>query len=116
MSGLAYVLANWKTVAAVLASLTLAATLHGLISLRSDNAALQARLADSAAVADSLRRDAEANRAALAAREAENRALAESHARDMAALRSAFASTPEACAWSEQRIPDPVLEALVCGR
>ncbi|MDR1040258.1 MAG: hypothetical protein LBR80_08860, partial [Deltaproteobacteria bacterium] len=80
-----------------------------------ENADLRASLKASQVRAASLEYDLKANMAALVEREADNRELARRYDKDLAALRAAFAATPEACAWSEDKIPDSVLEALGCG-
>ncbi|MDR3154283.1 MAG: hypothetical protein LBW85_08460 [Deltaproteobacteria bacterium] len=116
MAALSFLAAHWKTVAAFAVALFLAAALHEVVSLKTANEALQSQAAELSAKAQRLSADLARNRKALEDREAENRALAERHEADMAALRGAFASDPESCAWSGEKIPDSVLEALGCAR
>ncbi|MDR2611677.1 MAG: hypothetical protein LBG06_02170, partial [Deltaproteobacteria bacterium] len=77
---------------------------------------LRNSLADTRAQVLSLSASLEANRRALVSREAENLALAAERAQAREALKAAYGSSEEACAWSGERIPDAVLEALGCAR
>jgi hypothetical protein len=116
MSILAYLLKHWKTVAAGAAAFALTAVLLQLVTLRRENEALQAQVATVTVQAERLAVSLAGNQKALVEREADNKALAERHAKDLAALRAAFAQDPEACSWSQEKIPEAVLEALGCAR
>jgi hypothetical protein len=83
-------------------------------SLKAEMRGLEAQLAYNQATVKSLTLSVQANQKALEIRARETQALAREKDAALAALREVYKTDAEACAWSEEKIPDSVLEALGC--